>query len=126
MFCKTENTYRKISEHRHYPRAGTGANLRAVFIKGDVPDPVGTILDYPVSTVQFKQSFGTDSVLIKTGYNVRQFTACPAIPLDNSLYQRNLFMKWEINITLKFTAAPDTAYFDSSVSVINGFIYRGE
>ena len=45
---ETDEGDRQVAEYRHHSGCLAGANLRSVFVEGDVADPVAAVLDRPV------------------------------------------------------------------------------
>jgi hypothetical protein len=54
------------------------AHLRPVFIKGDIPHPMGFVLDMPLAPHQLKQPCGWCLLTPQTGYSIDHF--CPFLP----------------------------------------------
>src|SRR5829696_2889805 len=46
---EAEQADRGVAQGGHHVWAGAGADLGAVLVEGDVPDPVGSVLDAPVA-----------------------------------------------------------------------------
>lgn len=86
------------------------------------------VFDRPVATVQFEQSLGIGSGRIKAGDPVDDFDAgflfgnFGDFPLDGE----DLSGVGEGQIIIQFRAGPDTAYFQSPMTLVSRFVLRGE
>ena len=84
------------------------------------------VFDRPVATVQFEQSLGIGSGRIKAGDPVDDFDAgflfgnFGDFPLDGE----DLSGVGEGQIIIQFRAGPDTAYFQSPMTLVSRFVLR--
>src|SRR3972149_3206198 len=62
-----QQTDREVAETGHHVRAGGRAHLRAVFVEGDVADPVDAVLDTPMAAVEGEQPGGIGARRRETG-----------------------------------------------------------
>jgi len=104
------------------------ADLRAVFIKGDVADPVEAVFNRPVAAAQTEQASRIGSLGREAGNPIDRFRA--GFLADEfegvALEAEDLGPMGKLEIASQFGAGPDLADFQPPMRFIGGGVLRGE
>jgi len=124
----TQEADGEIPESGHDPRAVSGSDLGAIFIKGDIPDIIQAILDRPVAAVELQKAAGQSFLRGEAGnpidYLFASLTAFHfgELPLDDE----DLAEVRKLKVVIQLGAGPDLANFQAAMPFIDGFVLRGE
>ena len=126
--CQPQEADGEVAEYGHHSGAGFGSYLRAIFIKGDIPDIMAFVFDAPMPAVKVEDLLGRSLTGRETGDEVGRFTACLArfemfgMPFDAG----DLSTERKIQIGIQIAGGPDFSYFQAAMRFFTGFMLRGE
>lgn len=118
----------KIPKGGHDAGSVSGSNLRAIFIKGDIPDIIQAILDRPVAAVELQEAAGQGLVRSEAGHPIDcLFASLTAVhfgelPMDTE----DLANIRKLKVVIQLRAGPDLANFQAAMSFIDGLVLRGK
>jgi hypothetical protein len=100
----------------------------AVLVEGDIPDPVETILNGPVTSGQLHDARWRGFLGSKAGNPVDDFGAffVGSEVCGVALDAKDLFGVGKMRIIGEFRAGPDVTYLQSTMTLIDGCVLRGE
>ncbi len=109
-------------------RSGLFAHLAAVFIEGDITDPVDSVFDGPMMAVEGKQAGWICLLRAETGDSVDHLVAWVlAVEIGNGAFQaEDLGLIGKVAVSDQLGAGPDGSGFDAAVALGNLSVLRGE
>ncbi len=117
----------EVAQARHHLATRSFADLAAIFIKGDIPNPVEAIFNRPMIPVQREQAGRAGFWGSETGQAIDGFAA--EFPGDDfgdvALDAEHLGRMREGEIAGQLGAGPDLADFQATVAFIGGGVLRG-
>ena len=118
----------EVAQAGHHLSSRSFADLAAIFIKGDIPNPVEAIFNRPMIPAQRDQAGRAGLLGSETGQAIDGFAAAFAGDDfgDVALDAENLGRIREGEIVGQFGAGPDLADFQPAVAFIGGGVLRGE
>ena len=118
----------QVAHRGHDLGASAFTDLRAVFINGDVADPVEAVFNRPVAAAQTEQASRIRSLGREAGNPIDRFRA--GFLADEfegvALEAEDLGPRGEIEIAGQLGAGPDLADFQPPMRFIGGGVLRGE
>lgn len=124
----TQQGQDEVAQARHHLSSRSFADLAAIFIKGDIANPVAAIFNRPMIPIQGEQAGRTGLVRHQAGQAIDGFAA--EFPGDQfgdvALEAEHLGHIREGEVAGQFGAGPDLADFQSAVAFIGGGVLRGE
>jgi hypothetical protein len=128
IICQPKEADGEVSERGHHSGAGLGSYLRAILIKGDVPDIMAFVFDAPMSTVKVEELLGRSLLGRETGDEIGSFSAFFARfeIFGMTFYAGNLSTERKIQIRIQIDRCPDFSHFQAAVRFFTGFMLRGE
>lgn len=117
----------EIAQAGHDAGAVAGADLRAIFIKGDIADPVGAVFDTPVAAVELEQLLGGCLVWGLTGQAEDLLDAAFSTFLlgDVAFDAKDLADVGEVEIGVQCGGGADATDFQPTVIGIDRFSPEG-
>jgi len=126
--CHPEQADGEVAQGGHDLRSAASADLRAVFVEGDVTNEVDAVFDLPVTPDILQQVCGRGLLLGEAGHPVDHLMAtwfCSQVEGD-TLDAEDLFQVGEVEVAVQLGAGPDPAGFDPAMTLVEGFMLRGE
>jgi len=77
--ASAEDADNEVSQGRHDTWAGTSSDLRSVFVKGHVADPMEFVFNAPMHAVEFEYPLGRSLVRREAGDPVHRFGGLPIL-----------------------------------------------
>lgn len=117
----------EVAQAGHHLSSCSFADLAAILIQGDIPDPVAAIFNRPMITVQGEQAGRAGLFRSQAGQAIDGFSAEFARNDfgDVALDAEDLGRIREGEIAGQFGAGPDLAGFQPAVGFIGGGVLRG-
>lgn len=124
----TQQRYCYVSQTGHDLGAVAFADLTAVLVKGDVPDPVQAVFDCPMATGQIQYAHGICTIRGETGNPVDGFGVLFVVDqfCDVALDAKALCDMREAKVIVELGAGPNMAQFQTAMGFIGGGVCRGE
>jgi hypothetical protein len=125
---QTEQGDRQIAEGGHHLRACARADAGAIFIEGDVADPMQAILNRPLAATQTEQACGGGA---RGGQTAQAIHGFAPVFVGNEFGDlasegENLRGVREVEVIAQGRAGPDGTDFHPAVPLIDGGVLRGE
>lgn len=103
------------------------ADLRAIFVEGDIANPVQAVLDLPMSADDRLEICDRGPFFIQARQAVVDFMSLE-VPLQiggNALDAKDLLDVWESEVVVQLAAGPEPANFDPAVAFVYRFMFWG-
>jgi len=124
----TEQRDGQVAQRSHDLCAHPFADLGAVFVKGDIADPMEAVFNRPMAPAQAEQASRSRSLGREAGNAIDGFAA--GFLGDEfggvALEAEDLGAMRKLEIASQFGAGPDLADFQPSMCFIGGGVLRGE
>lgn len=118
----------QIAQRSHDLCAHPLADLGAIFVKGDITDPMEAVFNRPMAPAQAEQASGSRSLGREAGNAIDGFAA--GFLGDQfggvALQAEDLGAMRKLEVARQFGAGPDLADFQPSMGFIGGGVLRGE
>lgn len=118
---------RDVAQRSHDLSSGATADAGAVFVEGDIADPVKTVFDRPMTAAQTQQGWRTGGPGFDAGNAINGFGAecCRGEVGGIALNGKNLGSIRKVQIAVQFTTGPDVADFQTAMTFLSCGVLRG-